>query len=1068
LTGGYLETGVWHHIALTRRNNSKYLWLNGALQDSKFSQTSGICCPSLWIGTSFRGGQSCESFNYRPFNGCVSNIRIVTGEALYASQFLPPNSSLTYSGFDTFQQVTNGVTTNLFFATNPIYDVNQFCTCGFLNIVEGYPFGENCIYFSGYSSYLQVENPNLDIFSLTGSCFTIEAFFNINVDGGTILSYGGGETGSGFNGDLYNLFIKNNCLIFNWRNLCCTGSNGLNSIYSNLENGFPWNNGGAWNYTAISASGNCINLWINGISKCSKSLDCYDFSGLNCTGYLYIGGSHSNDLFLEGSISNLRFVNNNSVLDPTNDYISNLLFDKHEDYWTCVSGTSLLLNFKKFNEENNLIKSFNLEKIVDNCVLLQLSTNFNQSSICDGLNREYKFGKNLFNSKINLNCLTILSNELNGIFYPENLTGVIFCAPLTQDCCISLRYNFSLNNEKLLNYKYTYYGCTYDSNQIIKNNYCSLRGLETGCVYSFSSIAGDDFCLKINLNENFSLVDVANKNLIRSNMYLPPKEIFNYDYCFLMADLNFTGKTGISGNWSTGTNICYGSDFINFSKIDFSGGACYQANASCLYFLDVDFSEGRFNTCSIQKKTGSLNSEAFISFASNIEESFFYSGIEFKYYPIVCISYLNNFYEIPNCCINLTLGISGKQKSFDFPVRALSLDKIKLINEYEVFSFLQNAQLNLIYSGLEFNCEYSYLNCFCNVFPKIRTQDLSGYESPDAYLNLNSNFCLQNNLTFIIDPFSNIQNDKTYGLNNFLFFLTSELNSGLVYCNSYSDLYYGNSYYNMYMMELQNEFFEKQFKIPTGSGNFIFSEKISFSDINFNSPIPYKNISGDGYNFILPISTGLNYFDCSNSLSGLICNSFNFGGLINFLNTGLDYCGGSTGYCGEPLQDSSLTILNKYMSINFNSKNISETLSGRKICINNLHTFSGIQPICLYSNYPFLDIKSPLFTQDLTIYNSNNEICSGVFYYLYDIADFKECNLKFLSPEMTLVECVTWSDYSNPENNLCFLENSPDKGQIVNNASLIKFKSKQLVGNNFYNYTDNNFSCICFKVIGDL
>jgi hypothetical protein len=85
-----LSTGVWYHVAFVLSGSTLYLFLNGQLQTST-ARTVTITAGSaaLAIGSGGTVGTN------RPFNGCVSNVRILKGTALYTSTFTPPTAPLT-------------------------------------------------------------------------------------------------------------------------------------------------------------------------------------------------------------------------------------------------------------------------------------------------------------------------------------------------------------------------------------------------------------------------------------------------------------------------------------------------------------------------------------------------------------------------------------------------------------------------------------------------------------------------------------------------------------------------------------------------------------------------------------------------------------------------------------------------------------------------------------------------------------------------------------------------------------------------------------------------------------
>jgi hypothetical protein len=84
-----VSTGVWYHIAWTFDGTTHRLFKDGVLVDTS-------TMPSLYTGvnTSFGGQPSSLLSNYN-LNGYMSNIRVVSGTALYTATFTPPTSALT-------------------------------------------------------------------------------------------------------------------------------------------------------------------------------------------------------------------------------------------------------------------------------------------------------------------------------------------------------------------------------------------------------------------------------------------------------------------------------------------------------------------------------------------------------------------------------------------------------------------------------------------------------------------------------------------------------------------------------------------------------------------------------------------------------------------------------------------------------------------------------------------------------------------------------------------------------------------------------------------------------------
>ena len=84
-----IENNAWYHIVLQRSSNVFSLYLNGVLQGT-ISQSVNLTGSILRLGSRYM-----DNTTYL-LTGYISNFRIVTGTAVYASSgFTPPNSALT-------------------------------------------------------------------------------------------------------------------------------------------------------------------------------------------------------------------------------------------------------------------------------------------------------------------------------------------------------------------------------------------------------------------------------------------------------------------------------------------------------------------------------------------------------------------------------------------------------------------------------------------------------------------------------------------------------------------------------------------------------------------------------------------------------------------------------------------------------------------------------------------------------------------------------------------------------------------------------------------------------------
>ena len=85
--GKAINDGAWHHIAVTRSGTTIRTFTDGVLNNS--TTTSDI----FYNGTANVVVGSDQGGNY--FNGHISNLRIIKGQALYTTNFTPSTRELT-------------------------------------------------------------------------------------------------------------------------------------------------------------------------------------------------------------------------------------------------------------------------------------------------------------------------------------------------------------------------------------------------------------------------------------------------------------------------------------------------------------------------------------------------------------------------------------------------------------------------------------------------------------------------------------------------------------------------------------------------------------------------------------------------------------------------------------------------------------------------------------------------------------------------------------------------------------------------------------------------------------
>ena len=923
------------------------------------------------------------------------------------------------------------------------------------------------------------------------------------------LGLTGSNYDSGFNQGITGAL---NCNIFEGiTNLIFTGFNVFNFI---SETGLVKNN--EWNHYALTVSGLSGNMYLNG---CKVLGPCEIYKTpimndsrfiLNCSVYY-----NTEEEYFYGLVNNLKYIKD--CILYTGNFLINSCFTAG-DFFAPIT-------FTCENYSDLFIKSNSFDSFVDNCANLKIKTSGVNEIIESGLSLFSSYGCNCFHSNIKINkILLYLNNELQCSYeqqFPSNLVETVINSNLNY----KIVYYPEFICNKVYNFKYLRSGTEGDSCQsICKNNLNEINlNLSVNCLNEFSICDNaSDLILKLNLNNNFSIKDVRSKNLIRDNLFMPVYEDFNYDYSYCLGDVNNGAETGNFSNWANSA-IENNYSFINCVDIVSCEDLNFVNNKPILQKICINFDENRFNTNSLSLNKNKKSSENFYTIKSTEEKSFFYKGLEFKYFPVLKVIYDNLIFEVPDKCVNICLSGIYCSINFNFPISALNDSKIVINSDYETIEFVCYNNLYLQYPLFSLNLVCQNCNNLSYTIPKIISEDLCNYESPNANINVDFDITLQKSISLNINPYADFTyNDPNYGLTNLLFLISSEINSGIANQRQYSfydtsnptvengglidDGYetggyiYNSSWsgvlspstgfgykdidYNFLMIDLWDEITLCSFQSPSGDGCFLIDEKISFEKINLNTIIPYKSFSGAGYNYLIPISNCLTYVDQTEFMeTGLTYNCFTCFNNLNYLKFNHIFESGATGYvsitdisgeviccCVDFLKKSIFNYDLGNYNIRFDCSDISQSTGDRLVCINKFYGFSGVQPICIYSNYPLSEMKSPIVSKNLNPYEYDgfSSNVSGYYYYFYSINEQKETNLKFVSPDCTYFSQALWFDFEY-EKNINLFESNLNNGMIQENTSLIKFNIKPLLNENPLFYDESSIKqYICFCVGGYL
>lgn len=189
-----IKDNAWHHIAFVRESGTAKLWVDGIYQGSAALSTNFSNTNTNAIG-------ALNSSGLGPYNGYVSNVRVVKGTAVYTgtSNITVPTSPLTaISGTSVLTNFTNaGIFDNA--------QMNDLETVGNAQISTSVvKYGTGSMAFDGSGDYLVSAAGNTYISGTEN--FTIEGWLNLNsisstqtiVSGNTsnslFLRYGQGYT----------------------------------------------------------------------------------------------------------------------------------------------------------------------------------------------------------------------------------------------------------------------------------------------------------------------------------------------------------------------------------------------------------------------------------------------------------------------------------------------------------------------------------------------------------------------------------------------------------------------------------------------------------------------------------------------------------------------------------------------------------------------------------------------------------------------------------------------------------------------------------------------------------
>jgi hypothetical protein len=318
--GGAIVLNSWIHVALVRSAGTTKFYINGTQSGTDYTDSTNYTCTtgSVHLGINSDGGTY-------PFNGYMSNVRIVKGIAVYTATFTPPTAPLTaISGTSLLTLQDNRFVDRSAnnFAITRFGDTRVTTFSPFLPTVQYEPatYGGSA-YFDGTGDYLTVGSSTAVNFGT--SDYTIEFFVFFSSLKNYIALFDcrpttrGVQWFVGVNGDVY-FDVKD----------------GDTTQIMRISGGNGTVRAGEWTHMAVCRSGTTTTLYVKGAVIASNTSDSNSYTSAN--NRPVIGSNYSGSDNLTGYMSDIRVVKGTAVYTAA--------FTPPTAPVTAVANTSLLLN----------------------------------------------------------------------------------------------------------------------------------------------------------------------------------------------------------------------------------------------------------------------------------------------------------------------------------------------------------------------------------------------------------------------------------------------------------------------------------------------------------------------------------------------------------------------------------------------------------------------------------------------------------------------------------------------------------------------------------------------------
>ena len=314
-TTGAIPLNAWSHVAVSRSGSTLRLFVNGriVLSTTLSGALNNVPSNPLNIGRIQDGSGS--------FKGYISNLQIVTGTALYTANFTVPTTPLTAT-----------VNTSLLTCNSSVFSdssTNDFAITpvGQAQPVQNNPFGMTAWsgYFDGTGDYLQTPT-NAALSAGTGA-FTIELFAYFN-------SVPAGGVGAALVGQMIDLSATNGINIYTSSNALRVAIQTYNTAAVTFTTTFTLTAQVWCHIVLVRDAAGVTSAYLNG-----QRFGTQTYTGNLNSNFFVLGrlANNINNYYLNGNLSNVRFVKGSAVYDPTQTTIT-----VPTAPLTAISGTQLL------------------------------------------------------------------------------------------------------------------------------------------------------------------------------------------------------------------------------------------------------------------------------------------------------------------------------------------------------------------------------------------------------------------------------------------------------------------------------------------------------------------------------------------------------------------------------------------------------------------------------------------------------------------------------------------------------------------------------------------------------